>query len=465
MVNDKNMKAQDGLFSEFISRTAKHFRIPGVAAAVWHEERELYASYGVTSTENPLPVDQHTLFILGSVSKTYTATAMMYLVSAGKVDLHTPVTTYLPELELSDQEAKEKINILHLLNHTSGLDWGLIEETGEGADALAQYVAKMAGLKQLASPGARVSYSQAGYNLAGRIIEKVAGLPFEQAVASLLFEPLELNHSFYQRDDIMTRRFSVGHNRTKEDRLEIARLWRRSRGDNPGGGIASSAADQLRWARFHLADGCGQNGVRLLPQELLGQMQQPTAELRASNLGQAVGIGWFLREIDGVQTICHNGSANGQFADLVLVPEKNFAVVALSNAGPDGIAFNQAVIRRALLHYLQLSDHDPKPIAFSAEQAGDLAGLYENEVMMLSIKVVGSGLLLEVLIKPEIRLAADKELPPDHAPFEFGLLPGDKDEYIITSGAFEGQRGFFTRDARGSVSGVDLAGRLFSRVT
>jgi hypothetical protein len=67
-------------------------------------------------------------------------------------------------------------------------------------------------------------------------------------------------------------------------------------------------------------------------------------------------------------------------------------------------------------------------------------------------------------MKPEIRAAADKELPADHAPFAFGLLPGDADEYIITSGAFQGQCGCFTRDKAGAVVGVDLAGRLFDRV-
>ena len=76
---------------------------------------------------------------------------------------------------------------------------------------------------------------------------------------------------------------------------------------------------------------------------------------------------------------------------------------------------------------------------------------------------MGRGCRLEVLIKPEIRAAADTEPPPDHAPFDFGLLPGDADEYIITGGAFQGQRGFFTRDETGAVVGVDLAGRLFRR--
>ena len=71
-------------------------------------------------------------------------------------------------------------------------------------------------------------------------------------------------------------------------------------------------------------------------------------------------------------------------------------------------------------------------------------------------------LRMEVRIKPEIRAAADKEPPPDPAPFEVGLLP--RDEYIVTGGEYAGQRGFFTRDASGAVTGVDLAGRLATRV-
>jgi hypothetical protein len=93
-----------------------------------------------------------------------------------------------------------------------------------------------------------------------------------------------------------------------------------------------------------------------------------------------------------------------------------------------------------------------------------LVGSYENDAMTVTIGTDGARLRLEVRIKPEIRAAADKELPPDIEASDFGLLPGDADEYIITSGALTGQRGFFTRDQRGVVVGVDLAGRLYQRV-
>jgi CubicO group peptidase (beta-lactamase class C family) len=461
---EKEKEMSHIILTDFVETTSEKFKIPGVAVGVWADGKEISACHGVTSVENPLPVDQDTLFLMASITKTFTATTLMRLIAEGKVELNAPVRRYVPELQLKDQQAADKVTVLNLLNHTSGLDWRVNADTGEGDDALERYVAKMAEMEQIAPLGTRVSYSQAGYNLIGRIIEKVTGKTFEQAVASLVFEPLGLSHSFFERDDIMTRRFAIGHNGGEDGTLSIARPWRHSRSDNPGGGIASSVADLLRWARFHLGDGRAESGAGVLPTHVLQQMKEPTATLRASTLGDAIGIGWFLRDVDGVRTIGHGGSANGQFAELLIVPERNFAVVSMSNAGPDGIPFNQAVIRWALENYLELVDRDPEPIPFDATRAQEIAGTYENEMMTFTIDTVGARPKLELRIKPEIRAAAEKEPPPDPSPCDFGLLPGNKDEYIITSGEFKGQRGFFTRDKSGTVVGVDLAGRLFSRV-
>ena len=287
------------VLSDFVEATAAELGIPGVAVGVWSNGREIYACHGVTSVENPLPIDQDTLFVLGSITKTYTATALMCLVASGQVELEAPVRRYIPELKLADEGATATITVLHLLNHTSGLGWDLLVDTGEGDDALAQFVAKLANLELIAPPGARASYSQAGYSLAGRILEKVTGTTYERAVASLVLEPLALSHTFFAPGDVMTRRFAVGHNLGDDGTLSIARLWKGPRCRNPGADIASSVADQLRWSRFHLGDGCSESGVRVLPTELLHQMREPTVELRGSTLGDALGIGWFLRDIDG----------------------------------------------------------------------------------------------------------------------------------------------------------------------
>jgi CubicO group peptidase (beta-lactamase class C family) len=450
--------------SALVEATASAFGIPGVGAGVWVEGREVLACHGVTSEENPLPVNVDTSFGVGSVSKTFTATAMMRLVADGRVELDAPVRRYLPELRLADEETAAQVTILNLLNHTSGMDWGLVFDTGEGDDALARYVEHLFELEVIALPGIRTSYSQGAYNLAGRIIETVTDQTFERAVASLVLEPLGLSHSFYLHEEVMTRRFAVGHNRGEDGQLSIARLRRRPRGDNPGGGLASSVSDLLCFARFHLGDGHAESGERVLPAGVLRRMQQPTAALRGSNMGHAVGICWFLRDVDGVRSIGHGGSTNGQFAELLLVPERNFAVVSMSNAGPDGIPCNQHIVRWALQNYLGLRDEDPEPLPYEQARALEVVGSYENDVSTLDITSTDRPCLsLEVRIRPESR-AAYKEMPPDHDPFDLGLLPGNTDEYVLTSGAFKGQRGFFTRDQNGAIVGVDLAGRLYSRV-
>ena len=449
--------------ADFVEAAAEEFGMPGVAVGVWFDGHETFACDGVTSLENPLAVDRHTLFLVGSVTKTFTATALMCLVASGHVALEAPVTRYLPEISLAGAPDASQVTVLNLLNHTSGLDWGLIADTGEGDDALATYVARLAELDRIAPPGARASYSQAGYNLAGRIIETVTGLTYEQAVASLVLEPVGLAHSLFERDDIMTRRFCVGHNLGRDGWLSVARLWRRARGDSPGGGIASSVADQLRWARFHLGDGRAEDGTRVLPAELMARMRTPTAPLRASTLGDAIGIGWFLRDVDGVRTAGHGGTANGQFAEILIVPGRQFAVVALSNAGPDGISFNQAVVRWALETHLGVTQRDLEPVPYDDARGSELVGSYESDVMTLTITADGTGLELAAAMKPEIRAAADTALPPDRAPFELDLLPGDADEYVITGGALKGQRGFFTRGNGGAIVGIDLGGRLYKR--
>ncbi|MYT31343.1 MULTISPECIES: serine hydrolase domain-containing protein [unclassified Streptomyces] len=453
--------SQEQALSAFVEAAAEEFEVPGVSVGLLVDGREIHASHGVTSIDNPLPIDERTLFPIASVTKSFTATALMRLAAEGKVDLTAPVRRYVPELRLADERAAAQITVLHLLNHTSGLEWNLID-ADEDDVSLAAFVAKMAELPIIAPPGTRASYSQAGYNLAGRIIENVTGLAFEKAVAALVLEPVGLANTFFDVDDVITRRFAVGYHRTEDGTLRPARPWKAfragTRGNNPGGGAVSSVSDLLRWARFHLGDGAG-----VLPAEDLHRMRQPTAELRGSTLGDAFGIGWFLREVDGVRTIGHGGSGNGQFAELLVVPDRDFALVSLANSGPGGYQFNRAVLRWALEHHLGVVERDPEPVPYDAARADEIVGRYEIDVMDLDIASDGSQLTLAVGLKPEIRAASPTDLPPDHPAAAMGLLPGDGDEYLITEGGLKGQRGFFTRDDTGTVVGIDLAGRLFGR--
>ena len=234
MCQSLGMNENSQQLDRFIAESAGRHGVRGVAVGIWADEQETYACEGVTSLADPLPVDRDTMFAVGSVSKTFTATALMCLVGKGQVDLAAPVRQYIPEFTLADAQAADRITVLQLLNHTAGFPTRLNAQTGERDDALAACVAAMAELELVAPPGTRASYSQAGFILLGRVIEKLTGLTFERAVVSLLLEPIGLSQSTYDLDTLLTRRFAVGHNAAPDGTLAVVShssgsCWNRSR--------------------------------------------------------------------------------------------------------------------------------------------------------------------------------------------------------------------------------------------
>src|SRR6185312_269076 len=159
----------------------ERLRVPGVAVGLLVDGEAIAEGFGVTSVENPLPVDDTTLFQIGSITKTFTATAVMRLVEQGKLDLNVPVRTYLPNLRLADEEVARKVTLRHALNHTSGWPGDVFEDFGPGDDAQAKMVERIASLPQLTPLGTVWSYNNVAYSLAGRAIEIVTGLTFERA--------------------------------------------------------------------------------------------------------------------------------------------------------------------------------------------------------------------------------------------------------------------------------------------
>jgi CubicO group peptidase (beta-lactamase class C family) len=443
----------------FVEQLAAKYEIPGVAVAIRTKGKEYLTCHGVTDLDRPEPIGPDTPFLIASVTKTFTATAMMCLVARQQVDLDAPVQRYLPDFAVADPAASAEITVLNLLNHTAGLDLRSPDQPDDSDAALANYVAALRDQQLIAAPGERVSYSQSGYNVAGRIIEVVSGMTCERAIAALLLEPLALRHSTFAPLHAIAEPVAMGHNVSADGTLSVVQQWKDTRANNPGGGLAASVSDLLTWARFHLSD-----GGSVLPADDLRLMRKPTATLPGSSLGNAVGIGWFLRDIDGVHAFGHAGSANGQFAEMLLVPDKDFAVITLANSGPDnGLAFNADIVRAGLESVAGLHERKAKLIRYKRRQAGEYAGVYENETMQAVFSDTGQALTAAFVIKPAVRANATTELPPDLPAAPIALIRGEKDHYMVTDGGLKGQRGYFSRDPSGQVTSVDIAGRVFSR--
>ena len=246
--------------------------VPGAVVGILHEGETRTAGFGVTNVDHPLPVTDETLFQIGSITKTFTATAMMRLVEMGKLELDATVRTYIPEFQVADETASSQATIRHLLTHMGGWFGDFFHDTGAGDDALSKYVADMADLEQLTPLGTLWSYNNAGFYLAGYVIEVVTGKSYEAALRELVLEPLDLQHAFLDPGDVMTHRFAVGH-RVTDEGAQVARPWPLHRAAYSAGGITCSVHDLLEYARFHLGDGTAEDGTRLLKPESLSLMR------------------------------------------------------------------------------------------------------------------------------------------------------------------------------------------------
>lgn len=452
---------------DFATAKATELKVPGVAVGMVNGGVEEYAFAGVTNVENPLPVDAETLFQCGSTTKTFTATAIMRLVEQGLVELDAPVRRYLPELELTDSAVAEAVTVLQLLNHTAGWSGDLMTNTGDGDDALARYVALMATIEQVTPLGEGVSYNNASLSLAGRLIEKVTGVVYEQAIRDLLLTPLGMAHSYFFANEVITRRSAAGHHQAPDGTITVSRNWAVPRSMAPAGGLVTNAADQIAWANFHLGDGSGPDGQRLLSAELLARMQQPSADMAGSALGDAVGISWLLKDLEGVRLVSHGGTTNGQHSEFVLVPERGFALISMTNCGPNGPEFNKALLAWALEHYQAIAEHEPERLELGETERGAYTGAYETIAASCLVTVGESGLVLHVSAKPgadSLGEPGDDAAADDQPPFPLALVVGDGDPFVVTDGPAQGMRGYFARDAAGRITGVHVGGRMATKV-
>ena len=434
--------------------------VPGVAIGVWQQNAvpplEAMMGFGATNRDHALPVNEDTLFQIGSITKTMTATIAMRLVEMGQLDLDTPIRHYLPQFQMQDAEAQQKATVRHLFTHTAGWVGDYFENTGRGDDALARYVANMSDLPQQAPLGSLWSYNNAGFSLAGRVIEVVTGKPFETVAQELLFAPLGMTMSFFFPDDIMTHNFAVGHIITPEA-TKVATPWPLARSAHPAGGVTSTVRDMLRYARFHLNGGRTEGGEQLMQPATIAAMQ--AYQTTAGSMADAVGISWLLNDLAGVRLVSHGGATNGQIAQLLLVPEQGFALVVLTNANR-GREVTRDLTNWALAHYLGLQQPTLHDQTLTEAELQPYTGYYKAQLSEVEVTSANGGLVLQIIPQPGF---PDKNSPaaptPPPAPAAFFA----KDRVIVTDGPSKESKCEFIRNEQGEVAWFRVGGRIHRR--
>ena len=441
----------------------KEYGIPGVALGVVENGIVTTRGLGITNVEDSLPVTAHTVFPIASISKTFAATAMMRLVEQRKVDLRAPVRTYIPAFEVRDEAASRDATVWHLLTHLGGWE-GQVSGPDRGSATLENFVATtLPDLMQVAPPGKAWSYNNAGFSIAGRVIELVTGTSVNRAMRDLVFQPLGLEHAGTTAGDFIVNRFAAGHT-TRDGKTTLNRPFTPSASVTTGG-VGLCITDILAYARFHMGDGTAANGERVLERKSLEQMRAP--QLRKQSTDDDIGLAWHIRQIGPVRTYGHGGTLGGHILLLEIVPERNFAVAILTNANT-GWRLIQDVERRALESYLgvtyapnQAIAHrglvETLPTAQPLARQPDFAayvGTYTRPSNSYVVRAEGGKLIVQ-----ERSTGGGGNATPREYPISFF----GADRAVVMDGPDRGQSIEFVRDDGGGVRWIRVVGRVAVR--
>ena len=438
----------------------KAYGVPGVSIGIVHDGIVEIRGIGVTNLEDPLPITAHTVFPIASISKTFAATAMMRLVEQGKVDLRAPVRTYLPDFTLRDSAVARDVTVWHLFTHLGGWE-GQISGPDRGSETLKAFVASMSDVMQVAPPGAAWSYNNAGFSVAGRVIEQVTGKSINNSIRELVFQPLALEHAGTTAGEFIVQRFAAGH----VTRNGVATLQRPfvPSVSITAGGVGLCMADLMTYARFHMGDGTSLTGERVLSRESLERMRTP--QLRKQGTDDDIGIAWHLRSVGNVKTASHGGTLAGHNLLLEIAPDRNFAIAILTNSNV-GWRVIQDVEREALKTYLGATYAMNQGIAHRgvvetlptvtplARQPDPAAyvGTYARPTNTVLVRADNGNLFVQVR-------ANNGPPSPEMAVSFFGI-----DRTVVLDGPDKGQTIEFVRDGSGRVQWVRVTGRVAVRV-
>ena len=419
--------------------------VPGATFGLRVAGETCAGGVGLTHVEHPLPVTDETIFQIGSITKTVTATAMMRLVERGQLDLQAPVRAYLPDFRVRDEEVAERARVWHLLTHLAGWTGDVFTDTGIGDDAAEKYVAGMGDFEQLAPLGTHFSYNNASFCVAGRIIEVATGATFEEAVQVLIFEPLGMARSFFFPHQVMLHRFAVGHQAAEEGTRALS-PWAIPRGMNAAGGISCHIHDLLRYGAYHLGDG----SPLLRPESLAEMHKRQTPSL--PYMGWC-GLAWMISGGVGEARLWHGGGTNGQNAVLTVVPEHQLALGMMTN-GDQGTALHDRFNKAVLSEFCGIKLPEPRAIASSPEALAQFVGVYRGIMREIELRMENDALV--ALIR------ATGAWPADDATSEQSAAAarcGD-DQLLILDGYFKGTRADFLRDEAGDIRYLRFGSRL-----
>lgn len=320
-------------FADILEAARRRCAVVGAGLAILHDGEIHEFASGSANVATGEPVHPESVFLIGSTTKAFTATLVMQLVAGGILDMDQPVVEELAGFAgFSDGDRGRLITLRHLLGHTSGLDNGPYSNHGRGDDAIARYVDAAKDLPIQFDPGSHFGYSNAGYVIAGRVVELATGKPWDEALRERLLIPGGLDRVRSLPEEVILQRFALPHGIVGgQPKVSDVFGTPAGRAMGPSGStLCASAGDLVRFARLHMEN----DGP--VPEDVASKMRQLHVSLPAGLYAQNWCLGWLHERWQGLDVFGHTGHSNGRSGSFMrFAPHVGGAFAVVFNSPGD----------------------------------------------------------------------------------------------------------------------------------
>jgi CubicO group peptidase (beta-lactamase class C family) len=428
---------------------------------------EFFSGHGVADIASKTPVTEDTVFRIASITKTFTAIAVMQLWEQGLVDLDAPVNDYLRAYRLIPAKASFRpATVRHLLTHTAGIpevvhpsgvfmpDFGESVKVGRPLPSLAEYY--RGGLRLVAEPGTRFRYSNHGPATLGQLVEDVTGMLLDRYFRERIFEPLGMADSDLVRSELITSRLATGYELGSGGPKAVTKREMVTAG---AASIYSTPRDMARYVVALLGGGANEHGSVLEPATVASMFEpqyQPDPRI------PGIGLAFFRIDVGGHLAVEHQGTLPGFHSQIFLVPDDGLGVIAFTNGSWRPDFWLPAEASGLLRQLLGVPDEAIRTdVPRHPETWGDLCGWYKLPGPLTDVRLramLGAG--AEVFVRGgQLMLRALSPIPSLYRGFPLHV-DDEKDPYVfridLSEHGLGSPRVVFVHDPEGATTRVHL---------
>ena len=411
----------------YVLRGMKNWQIPGMAVLIVKDGKVVLSKgYGVKELGKDDLVNENTLFLIGSNTKAFTGTALALLEKEGKLKLDDKVIKYLPDLKMKDPWVTKELNLTDIVTHRMGYETFQGDFMFWASDLTSdEVIQKLGETTPKYDFRTKYGYTNSGYAIAGKVIQKVSGLSWSDFVKEKIFKPLKMDRTVALSVDF-SKSDNVAKPHTMANDKLIVLPFENIDNMAPCGSIGSSVSELSHWLIAQLDSGRF-DGETKIPFEVITRTRKPETIIgrvrRLFNEGHynLYGLGWALTDYEGTEIISHTGAVNGFLSSVTLLPEENLGIAVLTNSDAnslfemlkweiidsylglpyrnyDNIVFKRSIARESQTSGMIAQWQDSVKMNIKPTlPLSDFAGKYKHDVYgFAELEVKGNSLLLKL---------------------------------------------------------------------